>query len=130
MNKHNSWLSTLPERSYNQIKINICMEEENVLEVLSRVDHWNKRIQIKEKKLNFDECLHLVKRERIEVEDETKKIVEGLKKGGIESTNDNNGENMALNNSCVLNEFHLRTNNILSSNSLETEDDWTHGKMS
>ena len=30
----------------------------------------------------------------------------------------------------VLNEFHLRTNNILSSNSLETEGDFPHGKMS
>ena len=34
-------------------------------------------------KLNFDEHLHSVKRARIEVEDETKKIVEGSNKGGI-----------------------------------------------
>ena len=39
LKKHNLGLSTLQERSYNQIKINICMEEENVLEVLSGVDH-------------------------------------------------------------------------------------------
>ena len=32
LKKHNSRLSTLPERSDNQIKINICMKEENVLE--------------------------------------------------------------------------------------------------
>ena len=31
LKKHNSGLSTLPERSYNQIKINICTDEENVL---------------------------------------------------------------------------------------------------
>ena len=30
----------------------------------------------------------------------------------------------------VLNEFHLRNNNSLSSNSLETEGDFPHGKMS
>ena len=30
----------------------------------------------------------------------------------------------------VLNEFHMRTNNILSSNSLETEVDLPHGQMS
>ena len=77
MKKHNSGLSTLPKRSGNQIKINICTEEEIVLEVLSRVDHRNKRTRIKARKLNFDENLHLVKRERIEVEDETVKIVEG-----------------------------------------------------
>ena len=59
--------------------------------------------------------------ERIEVEDETKKIVEGSNKGGIVSANDNNGENVASDNSCVLNEFHLRTNNILSSNNIETK---------
>ena len=64
--------------------------------------------------------MHSVKRERIEAEDETKKIVEGSNKGGIPSANDNNGGNMASNIACVLNEFHLRTNNILSSNSLET----------
>ena len=48
------------------------MEEENVLEVLSGVDHRNKRTQIKARKhkLNFDENLHSVKRERIEAEDE------------------------------------------------------------
>ena len=39
LKKHDSRLSTLPERSDNQIKINICTEEENVLEVLSGVDH-------------------------------------------------------------------------------------------
>ena len=72
----------------------------------------------------------MVKRERIEDEDETKKIVGGSNKGGIASTNDNNGENMALNNSCVLNEFHLGTNNIISSNSLESEGDLPHGQMS
>ena len=72
----------------------------------------------------------MVKRERIEVEDETKKIVEGSNKGGIASANDNNGENMASDNACVLNEFHLRTNNILSSNSLETEGDFPHRNMS
>ena len=37
---------------------------------------------------------------------------------------------MSSNNACVLNEFHLITNNILSSNSLETEGDLPHGKMS
>ena len=36
--------------------------------------------------------------ERIEAKDETKKIVEGLNKGGIASANDNNEENMASNN--------------------------------
>ena len=41
--KHNSRLSNLQERSNNQIKINICTEEENVLEVLFGVDHQNKR---------------------------------------------------------------------------------------
>ena len=54
------------------------MEEENVLEVLSGVDHQKKRTQIKARKLNFDEHFHLVKRERIEVEDEAKKIVERI----------------------------------------------------
>ena len=127
LKKHNSGLSTLPERSDNQIKINICTEEENVLEVLSGVYHWEKRTQIKERKLNFEEHLHLVKRERIEAEDETKKIVEGLNKGGIASANDNNGENMASDNACVLNQYHFRNNNILSSNSLETEGDLPHG---
>ena len=39
-----------------------------------------------------------------------------------------NGENMASDNVCVLNECHLRTNNILSYN--ETEGDLPHGKMS
>ena len=39
--------------------------------------------------------------------------VEGSNKGGITSANDNNGENMASDNTCVLNERHLRTNNIL-----------------
>ena len=72
----------------------------------------------------------MVKRARIEDEDETKKIVVGSNKGGIASANDNNGENMASNNSCVLNEFHLRTNNILSSNNLETKGDLPHGQMS
>ena len=37
---------------------------------------------------------------------------------------------MASDNACVLNEFHLRTNNTLSSNSLETEGDLPHGQMS
>ena len=79
LKKQNAGLSTLPERSDNQIKINICTEEENVLEVLYGVDHRKKRTQIKARKhkLNFDEHLHSVKRERIEVEDETNKIVEG-----------------------------------------------------
>ena len=36
---------------------------------------------------------------------------------------------MASNNACVLNEFHLITNNILSSNSLETKGDLPHGQM-
>ena len=76
MKKHNSGLSTIPERSDNQTKITICTEEENVLEVLFGVDHRKKRTQIKAGKLKFDEHLHLVKRERIEAEDETKKIVE------------------------------------------------------
>ena len=53
-----------------------------------------------------------------------------MNKGGIASANDNNGENMASDNACVLNEFHLKNNNILSSNSLETEGDFPHGKMS
>ena len=52
----------------------------------------------------FDET----KRERIEAKDETNKIVEGSNKGGIASVNDNHGENMASDNACVLNEFHLR----------------------
>ena len=43
--KHNAGLSTLPERSNNQIKINICTKEENVLELLSRVDHRKKMTQ-------------------------------------------------------------------------------------
>ena len=98
LKKHNSGLSTLPERPDNQIKINICTEEENVLEVLSGVDHRNKRTKIKGRKINFDEHFHFVKRERIEAEDETKKIVEGLNKGGIASANDNNEESMASNN--------------------------------
>ena len=51
LNKHNARLSTPPERSNNQIKINICMEEENVLELLSRVDHWKKMTQIRGRKL-------------------------------------------------------------------------------
>ena len=121
LKKHNAELSTLPERLDNQIKIKICTEEENVLEVLSGVYHRKKRTQIKGRKLNFDEHFHLVKRERIEAEDETKKIVEGSNKGGIASANENTGENMASDNACVLNECHLRTNNILSSNSLETD---------
>ena len=37
---------------------------------------------------------------------------------------------MPSDNACVLNECHLRTNNILSSNSIETEGDLPHGKMS
>ena len=45
--KHNLGLSILPKRSDNQIKINICMEEENVLELLSGVDYRKKRTQIK-----------------------------------------------------------------------------------
>ena len=101
--------------------MNICTEEENVLEVLSGVDHQKKGTPIKARKLNFDEHFHLVKRARIEAEDETKKIVEVSNKGGIATTNENNGENMASHNACVLNECHLRTNNILSSNSLETK---------
>ena len=60
LKKQNSRLSTLPERSNNQIKINICTEEENVLEVLYRVDHRNKRTHINARKHNFDEHLHLV----------------------------------------------------------------------
>ena len=36
---------------------------------------------------------------------------------------------MALDNGCVLNECHLRTNNILSSNNLETKGHLPHGKM-
>ena len=63
----------------------------------------------------------MVKRERIEVEDETKKIVEVSDKGGIASANGNNGENMASDNAFVLNECHLRTNTSLSSRSIETE---------
>ena len=39
LKKHNLGLSTLPGRLDNQIKINICTEEENVLEVLFGVDH-------------------------------------------------------------------------------------------
>ena len=74
--------------------------------------------------------MHLVKRARIEAEDETKKIVEGSNKGDIASANDNNGENRASDNACVLNECHLKTNNILSSNSLETKGDFPHGQMS
>ena len=108
------------------------MKEENVLEVLSRVYHQKKRTHIKARKhkINFDEHLCSVKMARVEAEDETKKIVEGSNKGGIASANDNNGENMASDNVCVLNEYHLRTNNILSSNSLETKGDFPHGKMS
>ena len=93
LKKHNSGLSTLPDRSDNKIKINICTEEENVLEVLSGVDHRKKRTQIKERKheVNFDEYLHSVKRARTKVEDETKKIVEGSNKGGRASASYNNG---------------------------------------
>ena len=76
LKKHNLGLSTLPDRSDDEIKINICTEEENALEVLSGVDHRKKRTQIKERKLNFDKHFHLVKRERIEAEDERNKIVE------------------------------------------------------
>ena len=72
----------------------------------------------------------MVKRAIIEAEDETKKIVEGLNKGGITSANDNNGENMSSENACALNECRLRTSNILSSNSLETGGDLPHGQMS
>ena len=92
LKKHNSRLSNLPERSDNQIKINICTEEENVLEVLSGVDHRKKRTPIKARKhkLNFDEHFNSIKRERIEAKDETKKNVEGSNKGGITSSNDNN----------------------------------------
>ena len=50
LKKHNSGLSTLPE--------------ENFLEVLFGVDHQKKRTQIKERKLNFDEHFHSVKRAR------------------------------------------------------------------
>ena len=60
LKKHNLGLSTLLERSDNQIKITICTEEENVLELLSGVDHRKKRTQIKARKLNFDEHFHLV----------------------------------------------------------------------
>ena len=48
----------------------------------------------------------------------------------VSSANDNNGENMASDNAFVLNEYHLRTNSILSSNSPETEGDFSHGQMS
>ena len=51
LKKHNAGLSTLPERSDNQIRINICTEEENGLELLSTVDHRNKRTQIRGRKL-------------------------------------------------------------------------------
>ena len=37
---------------------------------------------------------------------------------------------MASDNACVLNEWNFRTNNILSSNSLDTEVDFPHGKIS
>ena len=47
------------------------MEEENFLELLSRVYHLKKRTQIKARKLHFDEHLHLVKRQRIEAEYDT-----------------------------------------------------------
>ena len=71
LKKHNSGLSTLPKRSNNQININICTKEEKfVLEVLCGVDHRKKRTQIKARKLSFDEHFHLVKRTRIEAEDE------------------------------------------------------------
>ena len=90
-------------------------------EVLSEVDHWKKRTQIKARKLHFDKHFDLVKRGIIEAEDETKKIVQGSNKVGIESANDNNGENMASDNACALNECHLRTNTSLSSRSIETE---------
>ena len=63
----------------------------------------------------------MVKRGRIEAEDETNKIVQGSNKVGIESANDNNGENMASDNACVLNECHLRNNTSLSYRSIETE---------
>ena len=53
LKKHNAGLSTLPERSDNQIKINICTEEENVLELLSIVDHRKKRTHIRGRKLCF-----------------------------------------------------------------------------
>ena len=59
-----------------------------------------------------------------------RKDVEGSNNGGIASANYNNGENMASDNACVLNEFLLRTNNILISNSLETIGDFPHGHMS
>ena len=64
--------------------------QENVLEILCGVDHRKKRTQIKARKRKFDEHLHLVKRTRIEAEEETKKIVEGSNKGGIASANANN----------------------------------------
>ena len=52
--------------------------------ILSELHHRKKRTQIKARKhkLNFDEHLHSVKRERIEAEYETKKIVEGSNKRG------------------------------------------------
>ena len=53
--------------------------------------------------------------------------MEGSNKGGIASANDNNGENMASDNACVLDECHFRTNNMLISNGLETEGDFPHG---
>ena len=43
LKNYNSGLSTLLETSDNEIKINICMEEENVLELLSGVDNRKKR---------------------------------------------------------------------------------------
>ena len=67
-------------------------------QIIERKGHGSRK-----RKLNFDEHFHLVKRERIEAEDETKKIVEGSNKGGIASVNENNGEIMALDNACVLN---------------------------
>jgi len=132
LKKHNSGLSILPQRSDDQTKINICTEEENVLELLSGVDHRKKRTQIKGRKhkLNFDEHLHLVKRARIDAEDETEKILEGLNKGGTISAFDNTGENTAAANAFLLKECHLRTCNTISSNSLETEGDLPHGQMS
>lgn len=119
MKKHNSGLSILPQRYEDQTKINTCTEEDNFLELLPGVDHRKKRTQIKGRKhkLNFDEYPHLVKRERVDAEDETKKIVEGSSKGGMISAFDNTGENTAADNAFMLKECHLRTCNVTSSKS-------------
>lgn len=131
LKKHNSGLSIPLHRSDDQTKINTCTEEDNFFELLPGVDHRKKRTQIKGRKhkLNFDEQLHLVKRARVDVEDETKKIVEGSSKGGIISAFDNTGENTAAENTFMLKECHLRTCNVTSSNIHETEGDLLHGQM-